>query len=170
MIVVEGMDNTGKTTLISKLAEELKLLSITNRRRPQRREDVFHYTANMTMLSLHFSTIFDRWQAISEPIYGPICRGIGFLEDGDTDYLHAVTRVANPLIIYCRPQDSTILNFGERDQMEGVIDNGRELITAYDLEMETVAKWFPVIRYDFERDTYDSIRDQALSHLKGPIQ
>lgn len=170
MIIIEGCDNSGKTTLIQRLAEELKLLSITNRRRPQQREDVFNYTANMVMLSLHFSTIFDRWQAISEPIYGPICRGIGYLEPGDTDYLHAVAQVANPLIIYCRPQDSTILNFGERDQMEGVIENGRKLIEAYDHEMEHVARWFPVVRYDFERDTYDSIRDQALSHLKGPIQ
>jgi len=170
MIVVEGCDNSGKTTLIQRLAEELKLLSITNRRKPQQRADVFHYTTDMVMLSLHYSTIFDRWQAISEPIYGPICRGIGYLESGDTDFLHRVAQVAKPLLIYCRPRDSTILNFGERDQMAGVIENGPRLIAAYDREIKYASRWFPVVRYDFERDTYDSLRDQALAHLKGPIQ
>lgn len=170
MIIVEGCDNSGKTTLVNRLSEELRLLSIINREKPPNREYIFHYVATMTFLSSQYSTIFDRWPSISEPIYGPICRNRYLLESEDLTFLHTSVSRISPLVIYCRPKDSTILDFGDRPQMGGVIENGDKLIRGYDVEMLRVARFLQVVNYDYEHDSYQSIFDQVLTHLKGPVQ
>lgn len=170
MIIVEGCDNSGKTTLVAKLAQDLQLLSINNRKRPQSLEEVNYYTLHMVQLSMYHSTIFDRWQPISEPIYGPVCRGIDLIDSNSLARLLAITQEAKPLVIYCRPSLSTILNFGDRGQMEGVVQHGAELVSCYDSAMKTIAGILPVVKYDYEAHTYDEILNQARTHLNGPIQ
>lgn len=170
MIIVEGCDNSGKSTLVQKLAQDLKLLMLNNRKRPESFEESYIYTLTMCQLASSFSMIFDRWQPISEPIYGPICRNTHIYNEEQLSRLHAITQVTQPLIIYCRPDTQTILNFGERDQMAGVVQHGKELIQAYDDYLTNLSKFFHVVQYDYERQLYDDILKQALVHLKGPIQ
>lgn len=168
MIIVEGMDNAGKTTLVDRLSEDLKLLRISNRKRPTGLTDMYWYAISMVELSKQYPTIFDRWQIISEPIYGPICRGTDWPSQADLYALEAMTTAVNPLIIYCRPPDEVILNFGDRPQMEGVIDQAKQLIAAYDRAIERLEKsgWFGVLRYDYKTDTYEVLRKQVLDFFE----
>lgn len=162
MIIVEGCDNSGKSTLINQLSEDLKLLVVANRRRPTCTGDVVMWTCDAIRLGSRYPTIFDRWQPISEPIYGPICRGTMWPDSNTLKSLHSLTIGA--LVVYCRPPDHVILNFGDRPQMEGVIKNAKEIIKAYDLRMAMLP--FPVIQYDYTQDDYKVLREAVSNHLK----
>lgn len=170
MIIVEGCDNAGKTTLVAKLSAEHRLLTLNHRQRPLSLQDSRDYLHLVTPLAQRFKTIFDRWQPISEPIYGPICRNTHLFEPADIAEQHSYLRLEklNPLIIYCRPSAERILNFGDREQMEGVIDNAKKIIDGYDRMMDWIAGyWFPVVRYDYEHDTYDSLSAKVLAYYEG---
>lgn len=169
MIIVEGCDNSGKTTLVSALSGDLRLLSIVNRQRPLSLQDSYAYLTRVLPLALRFATIFDRWQPISEPIYGPICRGVHLFNDAHIQNQFRMTKnmALQPLVIYCRPSIEKIMDFGEREQMAGVIENAPAIVAAYDHQIEWLKQHFPVVRYDFERDTYDHIKQVALEHLQS---
>lgn len=123
---------------------------------------------NFTNMSKYYSTIFDRWSAISEPIYGRVLRGAQYTVE-QKEQLHRWTaREGNPLVIYCRPRDETILNFKE-PQMVGVIDRAKLLIEAYDEEMKLVAKNLVTCDYDYEQHDYANLREIIINHLQGAI-
>ena len=167
MIIIEGMDNTGKTTLAKRLAKDLDLLYINNRKKPNGWPDLDRDVYHFCWISSIFSTVFDRWAAISEAIYGRVLRG---KEPNRDEYiqLHKFSARENPLVIYCRPKDSTILNFQE-DQMDGVKERAKELIIAYDEEMNFVRKFLTVCEYDYENHEYNHLRNIIIEHLKGAI-
>ena len=167
LIIVEGMDNTGKTTLINRLADDLKLLVMGNRRRPSRSEDILHYTFHLTELSQCYDVIIDRWSAISEPIYGPICRGTSWPDMATQTALMEHISMLRPLLIYCRPEDQVVLDFGDRSQMEGVIQNAEALLKEYDQKMEWVNGWISVMNYDYATHEYVDILSQVKEHLHG---
>lgn len=169
MIIVEGMDNSGKSTLVDKLSGDLKLLAIVNRRRPKDLQSSWDYVTRVMPLAQKFPVIMDRWQSISEPIYGPICRGSHIFDlEAINDQHHYVMEQLGyePLIIYCRPSLDRIRNFGTRDQMAGVIDHADELVEAYDQSMSEISHRFPLISWNFEVNHYEVLRDRALSHYR----
>ena len=181
MVIVEGMDNSGKTTLVRALSDDCKLLVMNNRRRPKTKEDVFDYVDIVVPMARRFPVILDRFAPISEPIYGPICRSSHILTKDDVS--RCMLRVSrgpmNPgltfgnqsmaLIIYCRPRDSTILGFKpEIAQMDRVIENGQALLQAYDKSMKELGSfWFTVVHYDWEIDSYDSLKNLVSQHFQN---
>jgi len=170
MIIVEGCDNAGKTTLVSKLSADHRLLVLNNRQRPLSLQDSDDYLKLTIPLAQRFKTIFDRWQPISEPIYGPICRNTYLFESVDIAFQHKALLMAKlqPMVIYCRPSNEKILNFGDREQMDGVILNATKIIDGYDRMMDWIAGyWFPVVRYDYEHDNYDSLSEKVLAYHQG---
>lgn len=171
MIIVEGMDNSGKSTLVAKLAGTLKIMAITSRSRPTSIDDIAQYTAEMTLLSCKYPVVFDRWQPISESIYGPICRCTTLIDDEAKTALDWVTAFVNPLVIYCRPQLETIIgSIHERDQMEGVVENVSRLVQAYDRRMHELSQVMSVIEYDYTRNSYEDLLTHVNTHLNGAIQ
>jgi hypothetical protein len=181
MVIVEGMDNSGKTTLVRALSEDCKLLVMNNRRRPKSREDVIDYVDMVIPIANRFPVILDRFAPISEPIYGPICRDSHLLTKDDIG--QCLLKVARgqtstgvlqgngsmALIIYCRPRDSTVLGFKDDiPQMEGVIENGQALLQAYDKSMKELGSfWFTVAHYDWEIDSYNSIKNLVSQHFQN---
>lgn len=164
MIIVEGCDNTGKSTLVAKLAEDLKLLVINNKRRPKDYTEASNYLHQVMTSFPGIPTILDRLCTISEPVYGPICRNTHIYSQaqlrGDLDFLLR----HNPTIIYCRPPVATILGFGDRPQMEGVKDNARSIIGAYDLTIDQLAlQGFRVVHWDYTNYDYKWIK-QKVKH------
>lgn len=169
-IIVEGMDNTGKSTVVQKLSADLKLLVINNRQRPRTVAESRCYMDLVLPLTTKFNTIFDRWQTISEPVYGPICRDTHLFALSQIEFQLEVMKPLHPLVIYCRPPDSVVLNFGEREQMDGVIDHAPALLKKYDSYMTWLqANWLPVISYDWKSDSYEDLRNRAAAHLKGSL-
>jgi len=168
-LICEGLDNTGKSTLVGKLAEDLKLLAIANKKRPESIKEVFEYTTDICLLSTRYSIIMDRWQPISESIYGPICRNTQIIKLGDRGILDKMTSDFKAFVIYCRPPRSVVLaSIGERPQMEGVVKNLDNLYSAYDDRMFLVARSLPVIIYDYTINDYSNLLSQIKTLLQGP--
>lgn len=144
MIIIEGMDNSGKTTLAKTLSSHFNYPLIHS----------CGYCPNMlswarTSLSTQRHKIYDRHPCISEKVYGPVLRA-----DNKFDSLEGVEILRRlierrPLIIYCKPPDFVIRkNMGE--QMDGVIDNVFALMLSYNRVMDFFRYvGLLIIKYDY---------------------
>jgi len=166
MIVVEGMDNSGKSTLAKYLHETLELPLEHSPKPPFMGTPVEDWLAWIEV-SLTPDTsfyIYDRYPIVSEMVYGPVLRGYSLLGE---DYLTR-WRMANPLIVYCRPPQSRIFSFGNREQMVGIKENKERLYEAYEKYMEMlVNKTFNVTIYNFETENVSKVADLSSRHLRG---
>lgn len=107
MIVVEGPDGAGKTTLIEFLVEKLEF-PVAPRvvsKDAEAMVDLKQWVEDNVRGGWQ-PVIFDRHRLISEPIYGPVLRAQ--LEDGfsNTGWFYSQLRAfyaCNPTIIYCLP-------------------------------------------------------------------
>jgi GTPase SAR1 family protein len=150
LIVVEGPDNAGKSTLVHRLADDLKLVSVKNYTKPKdEREIVAFVEAMIELYAPHiprFIPILDRFSLISEPVYGPLFRGKSVI---DPRRSIAMLGALNPRIVYCRPPIDLILDF-KTPQMEGVREKGRALVEAYDAFIAKIEdSGVPVLRFDY---------------------
>ena len=144
MIIIEGMDGSGKTVLAQHLSSRLENAPIkrfvtsdgpTN-------YDLLVAKTKAALTDLHNQimkgqrpvVIYDRFPLISEAIYGTIFRGRNHFGD---EWFSLINRLfaLDPIVVYCRPRIGTILrNLRETadSQMEGVVSKARELVNAYD--------------------------------------
>lgn len=172
IIVCEGPDNAGKTTLASSLAKELKGVYLKTEMVPAKNEYLEKFTRVLEAASQYSDfVVCDRHHTISEPIYGEIIRGGHDLDSEDA----AEAMQAIDLIIYCRPPTPEILGtLGDRGQMEGVIENTRTIIDSYDLLMNELVE-IPIFTFDYTRDSINQLvlRIRALAvafNLNEPSQ
>lgn len=108
MIVVEGPDGAGKTTLINKLSEQFSL-PVAPRvvtKGAEAMVDLKTWTEDNVARGWQ-STLFDRHRLISEPIYGSVLRKRAEPGFGDPFWLFSMYRMfymhCRPIIIYCLP-------------------------------------------------------------------
>ena len=148
MIILEGPDNSGKTTLANQLSEALELPILHSGGPCESRADADNRMNKI--LSGNQETIWDRVPCISEPIYGITLRDVNyFYGSGWLDRL-LETR---PLIIFCRPPNHIIFEkheLGEHDTPEHIDqldkDGNKELIVKmYDESMKDM----PSVYYDW---------------------
>ena len=168
IIVVEGMDNTGKTTLAMKIAKAMRAVYV-KAERPAVGPDLLVYQ-NILETATQYTGICvaDRHVAISEPIYGTICRGGHQLDEKDIE--SCIKRLG--LIVYCRPPDRTIhRTIDLRPQMEGVVANTDRLITAYDEFFFDMQDQISYTQYNFETRPDSEIVEYCRrihhDHFKG---
>jgi adenylate kinase family enzyme len=112
VIIVEGPDGSGKSTLVAELAKALRL--------PVANRVVSESTEAMTNLKTWTEDnvakgfqplIFDRHRLISEPIYGPVIRDRQDGEFFDMAWLSQQMWLfygCKPVIIYCLPNIVTV--------------------------------------------------------------
>jgi predicted ATPase len=149
MIICTGMDNTGKTTLCNKLkihyGLELKK-SPGPISYPEQKEWMMEQALNS--LVSNEEVIYDRFSFMEEMVYGTVLRN-GTLFDFNSEVVKAVA-ATRPQIIYTRPPRKKIFNFGDREQMKGVVDQKEELLNAYDeLIFNMISKGWLVHVYDY---------------------
>lgn len=179
MIIVEGMDNTGKTTLIQRLIRESgrgKLAAMVSLGPNQPTLKQFHWIDKQIKDSClgNQLMVYDRFLPICDAVYGPILRK-GSLWSNNHLILLELLEKANPLIIYARPhKDSVITGFSDgREQMDGVIENAQFLLKAYDnIMVDLDKKGFNIITYNYlkNEDTKDSrldIKDMPGLNFNG---
>lgn len=148
-IIILGMDNSGKSTLCKILSYELKF----NQKRfvdlnlPKEKmiENIKKYLKKDNI-------IFDRFSFFDEIVYGEILRNNPLFSFKDEIYQEIIK--SSPIIIYCRPDISLILNWKDREQMEGVIEKSLKLIEKYDdVFSKYISKDFHSIIWDYEKDS-----------------
>lgn len=114
MIVVEGPDGAGKTTLIEAIVDLLQL-PVADRvvgKDTQALVNLKHWTEANVNRGFQ-KMVYDRHRLISEPIYGPILRDQpqeGFV---DLDWLVTMMRkfyACKPVLIYCLPPLEEVLH------------------------------------------------------------
>jgi len=130
MIVVEGMDNTGKSTLVESLTGKFGLKYYKSPGPDVGRAYQMRWVEERIGDSDN-NIIFDRFPLISEEIYGTHLRGYSNFEKEVDLYKNFKER--GPLIIYCRPPMEEVISFKDgREQMEGVVENSIQLLLMYD--------------------------------------
>lgn len=129
MIIVEGPDGAGKSTLVTRLAKELKL--------PVADKVVASDTTALTDLAEWTVAnvnkgfqpmIFDRHRLISEPIYGPILKPRQDEHFGDMSWLSQqlwMFYALKPIIIYALPDIRTVRENVMREDTDNAVVQDR---------------------------------------------
>jgi thymidylate kinase len=136
MIIVEGPDGAGKTTLVHKLAQELGLM--VGKRATDNRDLLYKvtrqdtYTALAGAVSGHEPTrIWDRL-FFSELVYAPVMgREVEFSVSERVFVKRVLAAIACPIIVCYPPLDVVQENVKKQRQMEGVNLNITQIHTAY---------------------------------------
>lgn len=163
MIIVEGMDNSGKTTLIRNLRRRFPLL--TEGKSPDNPGERFKWWMKELNICLKDkSRIYDRF-VISEYVYGPIIRGDICMGPNQEMLAWSFLTHIKPLIILCASSQNGIES---RVHMEGVVENYDVLAKRY----ETVVPALLTIRglewidYNFaKRGAFQTIERAVAMHL-----
>ena len=151
-IIVVGMDNTGKTTLVNQLSDFYKCESIKSLGPGYTRQEMIDEVKRK--LELPYRAILERFSILEELVYGNVLRNHSKFRIDDMDWL----RDNDFVIVYCRPEDEVIYNFGDREQMEGVIEQREKLVKYWDeLVVELARRGFVIIPYDWTKMNIDSI-------------
>lgn len=151
IVVVEGCDGSGKTTLIERARENQRdryFMTVRASRYPPDIASSFQYLQWVKYCP--HDCILDRIHFISDRIYGPILR--------DEDLFKAL-----PLqfgiqqmgaVVYARPPTEVILeNLSHSVHLRGVVQNAERIIERYDEVMDTLKlRGVKVLKFDYTQD------------------
>lgn len=170
VIVVEGPDGAGKSTLIDnlRLSSDRHYVSMRRSRPPKTLDEIVHIVRWIEKLTGPTPLILDRHPFISESIYGGVLRGHSLLsnyysvEDYQQHFKSFVDRV-----IYCRPPTSVILQkMHANPQLKGVTEKIEEITARYDQIMRLVRHWgVQVSEYDWTDKEPTSLPDLFFGSL-----
>ena len=155
-IVVFGCDNAGKTTLCNALAHEFKEdgFKVEIAKSIGANKSVEQYMDFMKdNLSKKYTVIFDRFPIIEEATCGKVLRenDLFFQKWMNNEVLDILKQV--DCFVFCYPGLMNVLNWGNREQMEGVKDNILQLINAYNEMVVTLLKLgLNVVEFNYSRD------------------
>lgn len=162
-IVIEGMDGSGKTTLVNQLMEhfgDTAHLVPGYNRYPNPKPPMDRWW--MEQLGSHplgKIIVHDRF-FYPEFVYGPILRGRIQAEDSTVEYVQKFLR-EHAFLIYCRPPVEVLKEgIDVEPQMEGVKNMFNDLLSAYDRMIIDEAP-----HYDGRFVKYDWSDDQAMAKL-----
>jgi GTPase SAR1 family protein len=162
MIVIEGPDGAGKTTLKERLFNDIPALD-----QVERHCDTHGPVTNLrdwvefqliTPNQIRPTHVYDRHALISEPIYGPIIRGNmvqGFDDEGwySRMWNYFLTITPSPVFIFCLPPLSDVrINVKAAEQMKGVTKHINPIYWAYHMLYIRMAE------ASFYRNAYTAIK------------
>lgn len=154
MIIVEGPDGAGKTTLIDtlKAATGLNVHSRASDSVGGPVENIYDWAqTDVDTWASQPMAIYDRHPLISELIYGPVARNFidqAFFSEAATRTFHKFYKKS--LIILCLPPfDVLSKNVHREAQMPGVLENLPELYEEYTMLLRTIPLDGNVVVYDY---------------------
>ena len=173
MIIVEGPDGAGKTTLIRQIQERWPELEVAPRVVSKETKDLVDLQewVNRNLSEGPQFKIFDRYRLISEFIYGPVIRKEQ--RPGFTDVTwvwHSLRRFERlgPIIIYCLPPLQVVKrNITGDESNRAVWDHIDGIYTAYLQRATLDALHLHAFVYDY---TTDGQEDDPLSIFVPAIE
>jgi len=169
-IIVEGMDGSGKTTLITKLMEQFPQLElIRNDQGPEQSFETW-WPQNLEREQSDRIPIHDRF-FYSELVYGPVLRGHINADSNLVNNVLWFLRMS-ALLIYARPTtDQLRKGIKVQKQMEGVEDRFTELLGLYDQLMSAELNWYGArfIHYKWDMDEFPLL-ETVSGYLNGDIR
>ena len=181
MIVLEGPDGGGKTTLQKKLIHIWHGMPPDNYdvqviHSPGPLDKGLYYWAMKALRQAKPVCIFDRFPYFSEAVYGSLLRDHPCMTTLEFIALRERLIRMRPLVIYCRPPLTTLqATRTVEDQMPGVLDHYEDIVNCYD---DNVAQWirdFRVFTYNFTggQEANDmlmkAIKSYVLEEQRGEI-
>jgi len=157
MIIVEGADNVGKTTLIKQLLSTDPSLRLLKRERfkPGKDQGSIAQTYLRALLPAnrdrvrHANSIADRFFA-SECIYGELFRGGCRMSPGEHLAILQLLRSYHALVVYCAPPRETVLaTWTKREQ---AYDNPGPIYDAYQQRIADIFPGLPIYLHDWTTD------------------
>ncbi len=169
IIVVEGCDNSGKSTIAAKLAKRLRGLLIKSEHIPPLNEHLQEYMEVLQAAEMYGNgvVVSDRHHVVSEPIYGDIIRGGHKLKE--VTIKQALDQIS--AFVYCRPSDELILGtMAERQQMAGVTKNASALLKGYDQFFGSDFEYYrqKVWTYDYTKDSEEALAREIQIYARLP--
>ena len=181
MIIVEGPDNSGKSTLINQLIKDLELKEVKRTFHGPTTDIENLYSRTLEVINAAIKTdqpniIIDRFSLIGEDIYGPILRGKNLWDVIPQDkikFWQAVNKL-NPFIIYCRPSLDVILDmknhqvkiYDTPEHVKRVQEKQKLIVSAYD---NYFANWksHNFYSYDYkDKNSYLELKFRLKEYLK----
>jgi len=171
MIVVEGPDGSGKTTLIKEIQTQFPV-TVAPRvvsKDAEAMVDLVQWVEENNQ-KLDQGVVYDRHRLISEPIYGPVLRSQTEAGFEDIHWMTAQMRLfyaKKPVLIYCLPPRGIVKANAFSDDDNRVVqgEDGRTLERIYDLYVARAAVDIGTSRAYL----YDYTQPGALRGIMGTI-
>lgn len=170
MIVVEGYDCTGKSTLVDKIQGWTGFTTTHTGGPPQDLNHVRRCLARHAVLMTQ-PVVQDRVTHVSEGVYGMLTR--------PSMAALALSRVSDlrfaRLLIYCRPDIRTILDrlvdhrvkaHDTDEHIKYVLASAQAMIAIYDTVIEMARPYVDVIFYDYKRSNTDTQLQPLIEEIK----
>ena len=158
IIILEGPDNAGKSTLARMLAEDLKVEVVHPGGPPANIADSLIRCGEQAMLfqlGESVSFIYDRVTCISEPIYRGINTHLVAFGLFQADLVNEIEE-GNALLIYCRPPNRFVKDFSNHvtkaHESEAVVEHAKRNIDRIVFEYDEVMSRLKPIIYDYTAD------------------
>lgn len=172
MIITEGMDGTGKSTLIRSLSRDLNIpvhdKASTSLGGPV--DNIYDWAKqDIESWGTQPLSIYDRHPMISEMIYGPIARGSldkRFLEPEASTLLK--TMYEKSVIVLCAPPWHLVnKNLNQEPQPNWVWANAEALYEEYAHLLATIPLSANLVVYDYTQTrSYERLADSIVRHFK----
>lgn len=180
VIIVEGPDGSGKSTLVKNLKSRfvLKSLKTIKHGPPADAQDLYERCRDLLMEATESGNhcIIDRFGLIGEQIYGPILRGKDLWVEIPQKKQEILTafNTLNPFIIYCRPPATIIASLANHEvksydtpeHLQALQDNQLLIIKSYD---NFFANWksYNFCTWDYTRpENYYDLTKRLEEYLK----
>jgi hypothetical protein len=186
MVIIEGPDGSGKTTLINQLQKDVNLpiherfcnsdgsptRNNSETQDPGERAQLFYHAYTDTAsLDSQPTSIYDRHAMVSEYVYGPIVRGALPPQFGSHQASQMIKVIAQrSLFVLCRPPfERLMMSVRAQTQMDGVHDQIKSIKTAYD----ALYVYWPgqKMTYDFTSPiSYQNLLSRIRLHITSRAQ
>lgn len=170
MVIVEGPDGAGKTTLISRLQQDF-LMPVAPRvvtKEANALVNLVDWVEENLAGGLQ-QVIYDRHRLISEPIYGPVLRQT--MEPGfdDMEWLYAKQREIRelePFVIFCLPPPDQVYQNVMDDEDNKVVQD--HIKTIYWLYFHLASTWERCSSvWDYTQGDYEWLTGEIEGWIDG---
>lgn len=172
MVILEGCDGTGKTTLAERLSGDLGLR--IGLRGTQNRDDLWKVTKGDTYKALahavegyHLPFIWDRLGPFSDPIYAKVLGREDAFNVEELRHCFEIIKVLRCPVIVCHvPLDVAYENAMIGSQMRGVLPNFEQIHALYERMRDLVLEWGHGYVYDYRvPSAYEDIKQHIETYL-----